>query len=45
LQKAAATIHMNTLGDWLAIDLSHPPAALHFAKLLDVRAWMAELVP
>ena len=45
LQKAAATIHMNTLGGWLGIDLSHPPAALHFAKLLDVRAWMAELVP
>jgi len=39
LQKAAATIHMNTLGDWLGIELKHPPVALHFAKLLDVRAW------
>jgi uncharacterized protein len=39
LQKASASIHRNTLGDWLGIELNHPPAALHFAKLLDVRAW------
>ena len=39
LQKAEAAIRMNTLGDWLGIELKHPPAALHFAKLLDVRAW------
>ena len=39
LQNAAAAIHMNTLGDWLGIELSHPPATLHFAKLLDVHAW------
>ena len=45
LQRAEATIHMNTLGDWLGIQMKHPPAALHFAKLLDVRAWMAEIVP
>jgi uncharacterized protein YqjF (DUF2071 family) len=45
LQRAEATIHMNTLGDWLGIQMKYPPAALHFAKLLDVRAWMAEIVP
>ena len=45
LQRAAATIHTNTLGDWLGIELNHPPAALHFAKLLDVRAWNVTRVP
>jgi uncharacterized protein len=44
LQEAAATIHTNTLGDWLGIELKRPPAALHFAKILDVRAWMVEVV-
>ena len=39
LQKASASIHRNTLGNSLGIALHHPPAALHFAKLLDVRAW------
>lgn len=39
LHKAAAIIHRNTLGDWLGIELNHPPAALHFAKSLDVCAW------
>ena len=44
LQKAEAVIHANTLGDWLGIDMNHEPAALHFAKSLDVRAWMVEPV-
>ena len=39
LQRAAATVHTNTLGDWLGIQLKHSPVALHYAKLLDVRAW------
>lgn len=45
LQKASASIHRNTLGDWLGIELNHPPAALHFAKLLDVRAWNVTRIP
>jgi uncharacterized protein len=45
LQMASAIIHMNTLGDWLGIELKQPPAALHFAKSLNVQAWMAEVVP
>ena len=45
LQKASASIHRNTLGDWLGIELNHPPAALHFAKLLDVRAWTVTRIP
>ena len=39
LQKAAVTIHVNTLGDWLGIELHRQPPALHFSKLLNVRAW------
>jgi hypothetical protein len=42
LQKAKAVIHANTLGDWLGIDMGHEPATLHFAKSLDVRAWMVQ---
>lgn len=45
LQQAEATIHMNTLGDWLGIKLNHPPAALHYAKSLDVRAWNVTRIP
>ena len=45
LQKAAATIHVNTLGDGLGIDLKHPPATLHFAKFLDVHAWNVTRIP
>jgi len=40
LQPAEAVIQTNTLGDWLGISLNHEPAALHFAKSLDVRAWL-----
>ena len=45
LQRAETTIHMNTLGDWLGIELNHPPATLHFAKLLDVHAWNVTPIP
>ena len=45
LQMAEATIHANTLGDWLGIELNHPPATLHFAKLLDVHAWNVTRIP
>jgi uncharacterized protein YqjF (DUF2071 family) len=44
LQRAEAIIDANTLGDWLGIDMKHKAAALHFAKSLDVRAWMVEPV-
>ena len=39
LQKAQGTVHINTLGDALGIDLPQQPATLHFAKSLDVKAW------
>jgi uncharacterized protein YqjF (DUF2071 family) len=42
LQHAEAVIHTNTLGDWLGIELNGEPVALHFAKSLDVRAWMVK---
>ncbi len=45
LQKAEATIRMNTLGDWLGIELNHPPATMHFAKSLDVHAWNVTPIP
>lgn len=44
LQPAEAEVRVNTLGDWLGIDLQGPPATLHFAKSLDVRAWLLEQV-
>ena len=44
LQKAEAVIHTNTLGDWLGIQMNQEPAALHFAKSLDVHAWMVRRV-
>jgi uncharacterized protein YqjF (DUF2071 family) len=43
LQKAAAEIQTNTLGDWLGIEMTGQPETLHFAKYLDVRAWLVEL--
>jgi len=42
LQRADAIIHANTLGDWVGIDMRHEPATLHFAKSLDVRAWIVQ---
>ena len=45
LQKAEATIPINTLGDSLGIEMSQQPATLHFAKSLDVRAWRIRCIP
>ena len=42
LQKAEASVHMNTLGDAFGIGMSSQPATLHFAKSLDVRAWLVQ---
>jgi uncharacterized protein YqjF (DUF2071 family) len=44
LQQAEAVVHINKLGDWLGIEMSQQPAALHFAKSLDVRAWMVKRI-
>jgi uncharacterized protein len=40
LQRAEATISINTLGNSLGIAMSQQPATLHFSKSLDVKAWM-----
>ncbi len=42
LQKAEATIQINTLGVGLGIGLPQQPATLHFAKSLDVKAWLVQ---
>jgi uncharacterized protein YqjF (DUF2071 family) len=42
LQAAEAGIESNTLGAGLNIHMDGEPAALHFAKSLDVRAWMVQ---
>jgi len=42
LQHAAAEVQVNTLGDWLGIELRGPPGTLHFAKSLDVHAWLVD---
>lgn len=39
LQPATAEIHVNTLGDWLGIEMNGEPRTLHYAKSLDVHAW------
>lgn len=44
LQAAEAEVHMNTLGDWLGIKMNVQPETLHFAKSLDVRAWLVERI-
>ena len=44
LQSAEAEIRVNTLGDGWGIEMKGPPASLHFAKALDVRAWWVERV-
>jgi len=44
LQPAEAEVHVNTLGDSLGIEMKGPPATVHFAKSLDVRAWLIEAV-
>ena len=44
LQKAEGTIHTNTLGHSFGMKMSQQPATLHFAKSLDVRAWLIRSV-
>ncbi len=44
LQAAEAEVQGNTLGESLGIEMKGPPATLHFARSLDVRAWMVERV-
>ncbi len=44
LQPAEAEVQINSLGDWLGIEMKGPPQTLHFAKSLDVRAWLLEKV-
>jgi len=44
LQRAEADVQVNSLGDWLGIEMKGPPQMLHFAKSLDVRAWLIERV-
>jgi len=44
LQRAEAEIRVNTLGDWLGIPMPGEPETLHFAKSLDVHAWLIQPV-
>ncbi len=44
LQQAEADVRINTLGDSLGIKMKGQPKTLHFAKSLDVRAWLVERV-
>jgi uncharacterized protein YqjF (DUF2071 family) len=44
LQQAEADVKINTLGTWLGIEMKEKPELLHFAKSLDVRAWLLERV-
>jgi uncharacterized protein len=44
LQHAEADVKINTLGAWLGIEMKGKPELLHFAKSIDVRAWMLERV-
>ncbi len=44
LQQAEAEIQVNTLGDWLGVEMNGLPQTLHFAKSLDVKAWLAERI-
>lgn len=44
LQGAAAEVQVNTLGDWLGIEMKGQPQTLNFAKSLDVHAWLVERV-
>jgi hypothetical protein len=42
--RPADEVQINTLGDWLGIEMKGPPATLHFAESLEVRAWLVERV-
>ena len=44
LQRAEAEIRVNTLGDGLGIPMPGEPETLHFAKSLNVQAWIIEQV-
>jgi uncharacterized protein YqjF (DUF2071 family) len=44
LQPADAEVEVNTLGDWLGIEMPGPPHTLHFAKSLEVHAWLVNRV-
>jgi uncharacterized protein len=44
LQPAAGEVEVNTLGEWLGIELRGQPATMHFAKSLAVRAWALKLM-
>jgi uncharacterized protein YqjF (DUF2071 family) len=44
LHHAEAEVQVNTLGEWLGIEMKGPPQTLHFAKSLHVRAWLVERV-
>jgi uncharacterized protein len=42
LQPAEADIRLNSLGDWLEIEMNRPPDTLHFSADLHVHAWFIE---
>ncbi len=42
LQPASAMLSVNTMGDWIGLDLSAPPSLLHFVRYLAVVAWWPE---
>lgn len=44
LQVAEADIRVNTLGDWLGLPLGGAPQTLHFARRVDVHAWLVQPV-
>ena len=44
LQQASAEVQVNTLGDWLRIEMRAEPDTLHFVKSLAVKAWLVERV-
>ncbi len=44
LQQASAEVQVNTLGDWLRIEMRAEPNTLHFVESLAVKAWLVERV-
>jgi uncharacterized protein YqjF (DUF2071 family) len=44
LQHAEAEVTVNTLGNWLGIEMKEQPETLHFAESLNVYAWFVEAV-
>lgn len=45
LRAAQAEIEVNTLGAPIGCELNDPPAALHYAERIEVKAWLNERVP